>query len=74
MIIDQILDRKDFNDYTPRNFYSYCMEDGPGYGWNIARAMDSGTNKDVQIELCKYIQGNGYNPQICEYVNSVNWL
>ena len=25
-------------------------------------------------ELGAYILGGGYNPQICDYINSVNWL
>jgi hypothetical protein len=28
----------------------------------------------VKRELCKYIKDNEYNMELCEYINSVNWL
>lgn len=77
MIIDIILDRKCGEKYSPREFYRSIMEYGemwPGIAWPIARAMDGGTEKDVKRELCEYIDNNGYNPEIKEYINSVNWL
>lgn len=73
MIIDLILDRKEGTPYTPRKFYHWVM----GYGTigdGITRAMDGGTEKDVKGELSKYITEQEYNPAICDYVNSVNWL
>ena len=73
MIIDQILDRKDGYGYEPKEFYLYCN----GYnehGNNIARAMDAGTNKDIQRAICEYITDNGYSSDICDYVNAVYWL
>ena len=73
MIIDLILDRKDGDDYSPRDFYFNVMEYGePGYG--ITRAMDRGTNRDVQKALADYILDNEYNPALCGYVFSVDWL
>lgn len=77
MIIDLILDRKDGDAYEPQTFYNECMEyseifDGIADG--ITRAMDYGTENDVQMELCKYIDNNGYNPEIKEYINSQRWL
>lgn len=77
MIIDLILDRKDGDVYSPREFYEEVQEYGDvfyGIAWNIARAMDGGTEEDVKRELCRYVIEHGYNPQICEYINSVNWL
>ena len=40
----------------------------------IARAMDSGTNEDVQNELCRYVMENEYNPQICRFILDFNWI
>lgn len=73
MIIDLILDRKDGDDYSPRSFYFSVMEYGRP-GWGITRAMDAGTNRDVQKALADYILDNGYNPNLCGYVFSVDWL
>jgi len=74
MIIDKILDRKDGEQYNPKDFYHYCMGYMDGIGDDITRAMDYGTETDVQAELCKYIVQNEYNPQICLYVCSQKWL
>ena len=79
MIVDRILDRKGFEEdgvmdyYNPREFYYDMMAYG-GYGDDIARAMDYGTEDDVKRELCKYIDRNNYNPQIKDYINSVDWI
>lgn len=76
MIIDLILDRKDGFGYNARQFYNDCMDycNIFGFDYGIPRALDCGENEDVQRELCKYIIENDYNPAICEYVNSVDWL
>ena len=73
MIIDLILDRKDGDPYSPRQFYFDCLRYGE-IGHGITRAMDGGTEQDVKAELCAYIHENEYNPAICEYVKSVDWL
>lgn len=74
MIIDLILDRKDgFTRYNPKDFYNDCM-DYPGIADGITRAMDYGTEEDVKIELCRYIINNNYNGEICNYINSVQWI
>ena len=79
MIIDRILDRKDDfeefgnDDYKPHDFYFDVF----GYGRvgdDITRAMDFGTEEDVKKALCDYVISNEYNPDICNYINSVNWL
>ena len=82
MIIDLILDRKDnlqegIKNYNARDFYFDCTRyngifDGIADG--ITRAMDGGTETDVKRELCKYITNNGYNPALCDFINSVEWL
>lgn len=73
MIIDEILNRKEGEQYSPKEFYLYCL----GYnadGDRISEAMDYGTEADVKKALCDYIEKSGYNPQICDYVNRVNWI
>lgn len=82
MIIDMILNRKGFEEdgvmdyYNPKYFYDMMMAYGEygGSGWDIARAMDIGSEDDVRKELCKYIDNNHYNPQIKDYINSVEWI
>lgn len=77
MLIDYILDRRAGDKYNAKELYDYCQYMGSIHGdlyWNVARALDAGTNKDIQRELCKYVIKSGYNPDICDYINSVNWL
>lgn len=74
MIIDLILDRKDGLDYNARDFYNDVTQYGE-VGFDVARALDSGTEKDVKKALCKYVKDNGYySKEICNYINSVAWL
>ena len=84
MIIDLILDRyeqdiaynsgaKKIGPYDPGDFYWGCMNYGR-IGDSITRAMDSGTENDVKAALCEYVVNNEYNPAICGYIHSVNWL
>lgn len=71
MVVDCILDRKDGSPYNPREFY----QDMLAYEADeISRAMDEGTEEDVKKALCDYITFNEYNPDICDYINSVDWL
>lgn len=76
MIIDMILDRKDGFPYDARKAYDYVSheEQTIKMGYGIARAMDSGTNADVQEALCKYVEEQGYNANLCKYILSVNWV
>ena len=78
MIIDLILDRKDdekegFFFYNAHDFYYDVMGYGE-IGDDITRAMDCGTEEDVKKALCEYVIHNEYNPAICDYINSVNWI
>ena len=84
MIIDVILDRKDDNTvwsdgkgcsvpYSAHAFYLAVMDYGET-SWDITRALDEGTEADVKQALCDYIIKGGYNPEICDYINSVEWL
>ena len=82
MIIDMVLDRKDYYEqghdvYNAGRFYNYCMMESSvfnGIGDKITSAMDYGENDDVQRAICDYINEQGYNPKICEFVREVNWL
>lgn len=74
MIIDLILDRRDGEQYRSKEFYDYCAGYIGGIGDGIARAMDSGTESDVKIELIKYVLLNGYYHEICKYILEVDWL
>ena len=64
--------------YKPDEFYRgvfrYIWGCGDEYAQRITRAMDSGTEEDVKRELCAYITEGGYNPEICEYINSRTWI
>ena len=75
MIIDIILDAKD-GDYNPREFYNYVSESEAFFDsdWSISRALDSGTNQDVQNALCKYIDVNQYNSEIKTFINLFTWI
>lgn len=73
MIIDLILDRKDGKEYSPREFYNGVMGYGV-VGHSIAGALDDGEEIDVKRELSRYILDNDYNPDIINYIQSVNWL
>lgn len=73
MIIDRILDRRDGDTYNPKQLYNDCMGYGE-IGHGIARAMDSGTELDVKIELIKYVLLNDYYHEICKYILEVDWL
>lgn len=77
MIIDLILDRKDGQDYDARQFYNEIMEYGeiwPDIAHPIARAMDGGTNADVCLELCRYIEDQDYDPELKAWINEQNWI
>lgn len=71
MIIDLILDRKDGLEYNAKRFYNGVIS---YHNNQIAVALDSGNNKDVQLALCNYIYNNDYNESICDYINSQIWV
>lgn len=77
MIIDLILDRKAGEAYNPRDFYYHVLDYRdvwPELSDPITRAMDEQPEQVVKFELCRYVINNGYNPELCDYINSVNWL
>lgn len=81
MIIDVILDRR-FREssYNATEFYDYvcnwCTDDQPEdcIFFIIKDALESGKERLVKLALTTYVEVQGYNPEICEYINSVKWL
>lgn len=79
MIIDLILDRKDYIEnngidaYDPRTFYHDVMAYGE-IGFGILRALDSGDDEDVKKELYNYLVKQDYNLEIKKFIDSVKWL
>lgn len=76
MIIDIILDRRDDEaTYKPledlRRMFIYALH---FEFCDLAKALDSGTEADVKRELCRYIEREGYDPLLKEYINSVEWI
>lgn len=75
MIVDYILETMEYpKSYDARDFYNYIMDDVFDEFKYIATALDSGNNDDVQKALCKYLDTQGYNPEIKKFVNAFNWL
>lgn len=87
MIIDLILDRQDdietFNElYNPKTFYNEVLgytdmfgcDSANNIAFKIAKAMDKGTEEEVRQQLCSYVKDYGYNDDICNFINSVEWL
>ena len=75
-ILDVIVDHQYGRRYNAREFYEYVSESEAFFNseWPISRAMDGGTNKDVQRELCAYIDKNRYNPEIKSFINQFTWV
>ena len=42
--------------------------------FDLARALDSGSDDDIRRELCRYIDDGGYRQDVKKYVNSVDWI
>lgn len=76
MIIDLILDRKDGLEYKPEQFYKRCLsyEQTFNFHFSVTDAMNERIEQKVKHCLCEYIFSQGYNPELCDYINSVNWL
>lgn len=75
MIIDLILDRQDGLKYDPKTFYLRTREYEDSLKIEyISRAMDYGSNQDVQNALCKYIDDFEYDPEIKKYIRKNKWI
>lgn len=70
MVIDLILDRKEgFADLNAE-----YLEDMKNYGFDyIDSAIDTNDDDTIKAALCRYIEENEYNPELKNYINSVNW-
>lgn len=76
MIIDLILDRKNGIEYNAEEFYRDVLEYENIFelSHDITLSMDYGNNKEVQNALCKYIDDQNYNPDLKQYICSVDWI
>ena len=70
MVIDLILDRKEgFSDLNAE-----YLEDMKRYEFDyINAAIDTNDDDTIKAALSRYIEENEYNPEIKNYINSVNW-
>lgn len=74
MVVDIILDRKDGFTYSIDEFAD-LYDQATSFGFvELARAIDSGTEEDVKRELKNYIDEQGYNEEIKDYIDSVDWV
>lgn len=80
MLIDAILDRKDdermgYFRYSPKELYDYLMQWDLESYQAVSRAMDEGTNENVQQAMCDYIDLEWFgNKDIKSYIRSVSWI
>lgn len=77
MLIDLILDRKDgakFDSCTFAFEVNDYREIFPELIQPIMDAIQSKQEQRVKYALCGYVLESGYNPEICDYINSVAWL
>lgn len=78
MIIDLILDRRDGCNYDPSEFVESVREYIDIFpdtdAATIVDAFENKVEQAVKHALCGYILTEGYNPEICDYINSVSWL
>ena len=69
-------------NYNPQEFYEHAKlcESEPTLEWldvedyPISKAMDEGTNQDVQHALCEYVDGNGLMAEVKELINKFTWV
>lgn len=74
MLIDIILDRKEGEIYNPNELYDYCQDSVFPFYREVATMIRQGTEEQIKELLCNYIIEQMYNPKLCDYINSVNWL
>lgn len=62
-------------EYNARTFYYNVLAyEETLENHSISLAMDYGNEEDVKKALCDYIIKHQYNLDICNYINSVNWI
>lgn len=75
MIIDVILDRKDGAFYSPLDFLPYLDDRVYGDDFKyILYALQDSSEEKMKEALKRYIDEQGYNPEIKEYIESVDWI
>jgi hypothetical protein len=77
MLIDTILDRRDGGGFDPVLF-AFDVNDYAGIFPDLCgpvlAALSSRDEMSVKRALCGYVLAAGYDPEICDYINSVSWL
>lgn len=74
MLIDAIVERRMGVPYSSVEFFCYLWQWENGWYSDVLAAMCSGKERDVKRSLCAYILDGGYNEELCDYINSVDWL
>lgn len=76
MIIDLILDRKDGAIFRAWEFGNEIADYAEIFDFAkpIRDAIANENEEATKKALCEYVREQGYNEQICEYINSVNWV
>ena len=71
MIIDEILDRRDGCKYDPE----YLVDTAKINGFNnVVKAFESKDENAVKSSLKEYVHENGYSDNVCEYIDSQQWI
>ena len=72
MIIDAILDAKEDGEHMG---LKYLYDQAMFFGFHpLASAIDLGDNSNIQRELCEYIDSEGYNSELKEFINTFDWV
>lgn len=71
MIIDEILDRRDGCKYNPEYLVDIAEIDGFD---NIVKAFKSKNENAAKSALKEYVNENGYDNKLNEYVDSQQWI
>lgn len=71
MIVDCILDRRDGEPYSQQAFLDYAID---GEYESIAKALMTNDEATIKQALKDYLEGNMFNPEIGEYIDSVDWV
>jgi hypothetical protein len=77
-IITERLNCRRYGEAQMRELYDTATAIGDESGnWELARALDCGTNEDIIRELCAYLRTNGNSPFVpflVAYVPTQNWI
>lgn len=71
MIVDIILDRRDGEPYSQQAFLDYAID---GEYESVAKALMTNDESVIKQTLKDYLDNNQFNPEIGEYIDSVNWV